>query len=63
MRYIVNLQQNVGENALTKVMRQGEGSDVLELATEIRNQISNGNSMYVKYPDSNRRWLYLTNLF
>jgi len=56
--YLMNkFGKEVSENALTKVMRQGEGSSVLSLATEIRKNISEGNSMYTTYPDRNRGYL------
>lgn len=45
------------ENELTEVMRQNENSPVLNLASDIRNRIQNGDNMYVKFPARANRWL------
>jgi exodeoxyribonuclease-5 len=44
------------ENHLSQIMRQDENSPVLSLASEIKNEIKNGNNMYVKYPSRENRW-------
>jgi len=55
--YLMNkFNKEISENALTKVMHQSEGSSVLNLATEIRKNISKGNSMYTAFPERNRGW-------
>jgi exodeoxyribonuclease V len=49
-------EMQVGINQLTEVMRQGKDSPVLDLATTIRKEIENGNTMFMKYPGRINGW-------
>jgi len=52
-----------GENQLTQVMRQSDNSPVLNLATEIRDEIEKGNNMYCRYPDRINGWWYIRDTY
>jgi exodeoxyribonuclease-5 len=62
--YLKNrFNMNPGENELKEVMRQSDNSPVLDLATEIRDKIESGDTMYTKYPERINGWSQIRDIY